>query len=107
MPFSYGGGLKEIDDVKRIMEIGIEKVIINTYAFERPDFIKEIADRFGSQSVVVAIDFKKDISENYQVFVNSGKVNTGEDPADYALEAEKIGAGEIFLNSIDMDGLRT
>ena len=106
MPFSYGGGLKDIDDVKKIMKIGIEKVIINTYAFERPDFIKEIADRFGNQSVVVAIDFKKDVDGNCQVFVNSGKVNTGNNPVDYAIEAEKMGAGEIFLNSIDRDGLR-
>ncbi len=105
MPFSYGGGLRDIDDVKRIMEIGVEKVILNTYAFENPDFVKEVADRFGSQSVVVAIDAKKN-NGGYNVFVNSGKVKTDKDPVSYAMQSEKMGAGEIFLNSIDKDGTR-
>ena len=106
MPFSYGGGLRDIEDVKKIMGIGVEKVILNTYAFESPDFVREVADRFGSQSAVVAIDVKKNIDGNYDVFVNSGKMNTGKDPVGYAMQAEKMGAGEIFLNSIDQDGLR-
>ena len=104
MPFSYGGGLRSIEDVKRIMEIGVEKVVINTYAFENPEFIKEIADMFGSQSVVISIDVKKNKENNYEVFVNSGKINTKKNPVDYAIQMEKIGAGEIFLNSVDKDG---
>src|SRR3989344_3845235 len=80
MPFSYGGGLRDIDDVKKIMEIGVEKVILNTYAFENPNFIKQVADRFGSQSVVVSIDAKKKNNGGYEVFINSGKVATGKDP---------------------------
>lgn len=104
MPFSYGGGLRDIDDVKTIFKIGTEKVIINTYANENPEFIKEVAERFGSQSVVVAIDVKKE-KGNYEVFVNSGKINTKKNPINYAIRMEKMGAGEIFLNSIDKDGL--
>jgi len=103
MPFSYGGGLRSIDDVKKIVEIGVEKIIINTYAHEDPAFIKELADNFGSQSVVVAIDVKKE-KRNYEVFVHGGKINTKKDPVDYAVQMEKMGAGEIFLNSIDRDG---
>ncbi|MCH8741624.1 imidazole glycerol phosphate synthase subunit HisF [Patescibacteria group bacterium] len=104
MPFSYGGGLRSIEDVKRIMEIGVEKVVINTYAFENPEFIKEIADMFGSQSVVVSIDVKKNKENNYEVFVHSGQLGTKINPVDFAIKMEKIGAGEIFLNSIDRDG---
>ena len=81
MPFSYGGGLRSIDDVKKIVEIGVEKIIINTYAHEDPAFIKELADNFGSQSVVVAIDVKKE-KRNYEVFVHGGKINTKKDPVD-------------------------
>ena len=106
MPFSYGGGLRDIDDVKKIMEIGVEKVILNTYAFENPNFIKQVADRFGSQSVVVSIDAKKKNNGGYEVFINSGKVATGKDPKEWAIEVERMGAGEIFLNSIDQDGTR-
>lgn len=103
MPFSYGGGLKDMEDVKKIFEIGVEKIIINTYAFKKPDFIRELADKFGSQSVAVAIDAKKEKGD-YFVFINSGKVNTWKNPVEYAAEMEKMGAGEIFLNSIDKDG---
>jgi len=106
MPFAYGGGLCDIEDVKKIMSIGIEKIIINTYAFKNPSFVKEVADKFGSQSVVVAIDAKKNTVGNYEVFINSGKVNTGKDPVNYAMQSEKMGAGEIFINSIDQDGTR-
>lgn len=103
MPFSYGGGLRKIEDVQKIMEIGIEKVIINTYAFEKPDFIKAVASIFGSQSIAVAIDVKKE-KDDYEVFINSGKVNTKKNPLDHAINMEELGAGEIFLNSIDKDG---
>ena len=103
MPFSYGGGLRDIEDIGKILKIGIEKVIINTYACENPHFIKEASDKFGSQSIVVCVDFKKE-NGVYRVFTNSGKINTGKDPVEYAIEMEKMGAGEIFLNSIDRDG---
>jgi cyclase len=103
MPFSYGGGLRDIEDIKEILKIGIEKVIINTYACENPRFIKETSDKFGSQSIVVAIDVKKENS-GYKVFINSGKTCTKREPVEYAVEMEKMGAGEIFLNSIDRDG---
>ena len=103
MPFSYGGGIRSIDDIKKILEIGVEKVIINTYAYENPGFIKDASIKFGSQSIVVAIDVKKK-KEGYRVFVNSGRKKTEKDPVEYASELEKMGAGEIFLNSIDKDG---
>ena len=103
MPFSYGGGLRDIEDIRKVLKIGIEKVIINTYACENTRFIKEVADEFGSQSIVVAIDVKKEDS-GYKVFINSGKTRAEREPVEYAIEMEKMGAGEIFLNSIDRDG---
>ncbi len=104
MPFGYGGGLNDLEDVEKILKIGIEKVIINTHAFKNPEFIKKLANKFGSQSIVVSIDVKKNIEGNYEVFINSGKVNTKKNPIYYAIEMEKMGAGEIFLTSIDRDG---
>lgn len=103
MPFSYGGGLRDIEDVKKIFELGVEKVIINAFAFENPSFITEIAEKFGNQSVVVSIDVKKE-KDQYKVFVKNGKINTEKDLVEYAKEMERLGAGEIFLNSIDQDG---
>ncbi|MFA5095653.1 MAG: AglZ/HisF2 family acetamidino modification protein [Candidatus Paceibacterota bacterium] len=105
MPFGYGGGIREIDDIKRIFNLGVEKVVINSYAVENPLFIKEAANIFGSQSIVVSIDVKRTKSGNYEIFTNSGKEETGLNLKDFIGKIEKMGAGEIFLNSIDRDGL--
>lgn len=105
MPFSYGGGIKTLETAKKVFELGSEKVIINAYAHENPDFITELASKFGSQSVVASMDVLKGKNGNYSVFKNNGKIDTGKNPVKYAIDMEKMGAGEIFLNSINNDGV--
>ena len=104
MPLGYGGGIRTLEDVKTILGLGIEKIVINSYAVENRAFIREAADFAGSSSVVVSIDVKKNGRGKYEVFTHSGKKATGLDPVKFAVEMEKIGAGELFLNSIDRDG---
>jgi cyclase len=103
MPFTYGGGINNISDVKEIFKLGVEKIAVNSHAVEHPEFLAQIAETNGSQSVVVAIDVKKTWS-GHKVFTKCGTKNTGLDPAEWAKEAERSGAGEILLTSIDMDG---
>ena len=105
MPFSYGGGIRTVEDAIKILRMGVEKVCINTCAFQNPEFIREISVKNGSQSVIVSIDVKKVAGGKYEVFVKNGTIPTGQDPVSYAIKMEKMGAGEIFLNSIDNDGV--
>ena len=105
MPLGYGGGIKTVKQAEDIFNQGVEKVIINSYAIENPSFVHELADLFGSQSIVVSIDVKKNFFGNYQTYTYSGKTKTRWDPVTWAQEAERLGAGEIFLNSIDRDGM--
>ena len=105
MPLGYGGGIKTVKQAEDIFNQGVEKVIINSYAIENPSFVHELADLFGSQSIVVSIDVKKNFFGNYQTYTYSGKTKTRWDPVTWAKEAERLGAGEIFLNSIDRDGM--
>jgi imidazole glycerol-phosphate synthase subunit HisF len=105
MPFSVGGGIKTINEIKTILNAGVEKVILNSNAINNLNFIKEASDIFGSQSIVVCIDFKKSNS-SYEVFTHGGTIPTGLTPLDVAKNIEKAGAGEIILNSIDRDGTR-
>ncbi|MBC8335232.1 MAG: imidazole glycerol phosphate synthase subunit HisF [Anaerolineales bacterium] len=104
MPLGYGGGIRSMDDVKTLLSMGIEKIILNTYAVENPDFVSEIAAFAGSQAVVISIDAKKNWRGKYEVFTHSGTKGTGLNPVDFALQMQKKGAGEIILNSIDRDG---
>lgn len=104
MPFTYGGGIRCVDDVKKIFSLGVEKVAINSYAVENPSYIKELADIFGSQSIVVSIDVKKTLLGKYVVCTNGGKSHTKHDPVEWAEYMEEMGAGEILINSIDRDG---
>ena len=104
MPLAYGGGIKSIDEIKKILNSGTEKVVINSYAIENPLFIKKAAEIFGNQSIVISIDVKKNKLGNYAIFTNNGKKETGLNPKDFVVQMEKMGAGEIFLNSIDKDG---
>ena len=104
MPLGYGGGIRNIEDVKTILGLGIEKVIINSYAIENPTFIAEMANFAGSQSVVVSIDIKKKIFEKYEVCTNRGTKGTGLNPVEFAITAQRYGAGELLLCSIDRDG---
>ena len=104
MPIAYGGGISNLDEVKSILLSGIEKVILNKAALENSSLIGQIANVFGSQSVIVSIDVKKNIWGKYKVFSNNGTTNTGLDPLEFALKVQSEGAGEIFLNSIERDG---
>ncbi len=104
MPFTYGGGVRNIKDIRKIFNLGVEKVAINTCAHENPDLIREAAEVFGSQSIVVSIDVKKSLFGKYGVYTRGGRKNAGIDPVTYAKRMEEIGAGEILLTSIDRDG---
>jgi len=104
MPLGYGGGIKGMEDIRRLLSIGIEKIILNTSAVENPSLIRAAADHAGSSSVVVSMDVKKNFLGKYEIFTRSGKKGTGLDPVKYAVEMEKLGAGELFINSIDRDG---
>ena len=105
MPFTYGGGIRDIDTIKQIFNLGVEKIVINSYAIENPQIITRAAEQFGSQSILVSIDVKRDSVGNYRVFTHSGTRDTSYDPVVYAKMVEELGAGEIFLNSIDNDGV--
>ncbi|MDG6219788.1 MAG: HisA/HisF-related TIM barrel protein, partial [Candidatus Thermoplasmatota archaeon] len=105
MPLTYGGGIKTIEDIRRLFEIGVEKVAINTHAIENPSFVKEASNIFGSQSIIVSIDAKLNSNGKYKVRINGGTKSTGIDPVSLAIKMESYGAGEIMINSIDRDGL--
>lgn len=105
MPLTFGGGIKTLDDIHVRLSNGADKVAINTQAVETPDFINESAKTFGSQCIVIAIDVKQKESGAYEVYTRWGTNPTGLDPVAWAKEAESRGAGEIFLNSIDRDGV--
>ncbi len=104
IPLTFGGNIKTIEDIKERLKRGADKVVINTLAFENPDFINEAAKVFGRQCIVVGIDVKINSKKEYEVYVGHGKKPTGFNPVLWAKEVEKRGAGEIFLNSIDRDG---
>ncbi len=104
MPLAYGGGVRTIQDVERLVALGIEKVAINTYAVERPSFVREAADSVGSSSVVVAMDVKRSMLGRYEVVTQSGRKSTGLDPVRFAREMEQQGAGELLVTSVDRDG---
>lgn len=104
MPLTYGGGIRRIDDIKRIFGLGVEKVAVNSYAAENPLFISQVAELFGSQSIVASIDVKRTWSGKYVVRTRGGRKSTKASVVEYAQNMERLGAGEILLNSIDRDG---
>jgi cyclase len=104
MPLTFGGGIRDIEDIRKLLKTGVEKVSINTYGIENPSFIKEASSTFGSQSIIVSIDVKKHRDSSYEVFTHGGTKSTGLDPVSLAIEMESMGAGEILINSIDRDG---
>lgn len=104
MPLGYGGGIRNIEDIREIFSVGMEKVIINSHAVENPAFIRQAADLFGSQSIVVSMDVKRSFFGKYELYTHGGKKPTGRDPVSFAVEMQQMGAGELFLNSIDRDG---
>jgi cyclase len=107
MPLSVGGGVRSVEDARRLLRAGADKVAINTAAVENPDLIAACADAFGSQAVVVAVDAKRAESGGWRVFTYGGRKDTGIDAIAYAAEAVRRGAGEILLTSMDRDGART
>lgn len=104
IPLGYGGGIRSMDDVRKLLSIGIEKLIMNTSAVETPSLVREVADHAGSQAAVVSMDVKKGLLSKYEVFTHCGQKKTGLDPVKHAVEMERMGAGEIIINSIDRDG---
>ena len=104
MPIAYGGGITTTDQAKKILSAGVEKLILNRSAVKNPVLVSEIAKQFGSQSVVVSIDYKKNLFGRQGVYIENGKTNSGLDPLTFARLMEEAGAGEIMLNSIERDG---
>ncbi len=105
MPFSVGGGIRSIKEIQQVLNAGAEKVIMNTFAAENPDFVKEASDEFGSSTIVVSIDVKKNVFGKELVYIYSGRKATKFDPVTYAGLVEDRGAGEIIINSIEQDGM--
>jgi len=104
MPMGYGGGIKTLDDAKKVFDSGFEKIVLDSILFENISLIGKIAGIYGAQSVACCIDVKKNIFNKYKVYACSGAKKTGKDPLDWAKHTEENGVGEIILNSIDNDG---
>ena len=107
MPVAYGGGIRTVKDAQRMLQLGVEKVVICTAAVERPAFVSEVAREFGSQSIVVCMDVKKGLFGRYEVHTHGGRQNGRFAPAEFAREMEARGAGELIVNSIDRDGTQS
>ena len=107
MPFSAGGGIRTLDDIRRIIEAGAEKVILNSIACENQGFVKDAADAFGSSTIVVCIDVKKDFFGKEKVWFKAGTRSINIDPVQFARQIEESGAGEIIIQSIEKDGSMT
>ncbi len=107
IPFTVGGGIRTIDDVRTILENGADKISMNTAAVQNPGIIHESARRFGSQCILVAIDAKKDGDNGWKVYLHGGRTRTEIDAVEWAKRAEALGAGEILLTSMDRDGTRS
>jgi len=104
MPFAYGGGLNSVHDIEKLFKVGVEKAIINTAATRNLDIVRQASAIAGSQSIVVAMDVKRSIMGKYHVYSQSGRVNTGLSPIDYAKMAMDAGAGELVVTAIDREG---
>jgi cyclase len=111
MPLTVGGGVRTVEDIRKLLTCGADKVSINTAAVERRSFVKEAAEKFGDQCIVVAIDAKKvskpGEKDTWEIFTVGGRKSTGIDAVDYAREVVALGAGEILLTSMDRDGTKT
>ncbi|MBE7022756.1 MAG: imidazole glycerol phosphate synthase subunit HisF [Ruminococcaceae bacterium] len=106
IPFTVGGGIRTVEDFREILKAGADKISVNSAALKRPELISEAAYKFGSQCVVVAIDAKRRPDGSFTVFLNGGRVDTGKDAIEWAARAERLGAGEILLTSMDADGTK-
>ncbi len=106
IPFTVGGGIRSVDDFKRLLREGADKISVNSAAIDRPELIKEASGKFGSQCVVVAIDAKKRPDGGWNIYKHGGRLDTGIDAVWWAKKAEELGAGEILLTSMDCDGTK-
>ncbi len=106
MPLTVGGGVRTVEDIRKLLLAGADKVSINTAAVKTPEFVREAAEKFGSQCIVVAIDAKHVPSGTFEIFTHGGRNATGIDAVDWAKRMESYGAGEILLTSMDRDGTR-
>jgi len=105
IPLTVGGGIRTLDDIYRLLNVGCDKVSINSHAIKNPDFIDEASKRFGTSTMVVAIDVKR-TGDSWNVYINGGRVDTGKDAIAWAREVADRGAGEILLTSMDADGTK-
>ncbi|HYG18513.1 MAG TPA: AglZ/HisF2 family acetamidino modification protein [Ohtaekwangia sp.] len=103
-PLGYGGGITTIAQIRKLIQSGLEKVILNTVCVTQPDLVKQAADSFGSSTIVASMDIKKNLLGRYTVYSHGGRKNTGLDPMKHAVHLQQRGAGELFVNMIDLDG---
>lgn len=106
VPMTVGGGVRSVGDVEQLLRVGADKVAVNTAAVQRPELISEIAQRFGSQCMVLSIEAKAKGSGHWEAYTDNGRETTGFDVVEWALRGQKLGAGEILLTSIDQEGTR-
>jgi cyclase len=106
IPFTVGGGVRSVEDARKLLRAGAEKVSVNTAAIDRPELVAELATEFGAQCVVVAIDARRRAGGGFEVFTHGGRTSTGLDAVEWARRAAEEGAGEILLTSMDRDGTR-
>ena len=104
MPLTVGGGLRSLDDIRTVLRAGADKVALNTAAIRRPELIEEAAKRFGSSTIVISIEAKKQVNGTYEAYTDNGRIKTGVNVFDWAVRAAELGAGEILLTSIDQEG---
>ena len=107
MPLTVGGGVRQVEDIRKLLLAGADKVSINTAAVHRPEFVGEAAEKFGSQCIVVAIDARSTGPNKWEIFTHGGRESTGIDAIDWAGKMANLGAGEILLTSMDRDGTRS
>jgi imidazole glycerol-phosphate synthase subunit HisF len=106
IPLTVGGGVRSIEDIRRLLRSGADKVAINTAAIKKPDLIKEAAEVFGSQCIVVSIEAKKNSSDKWEAYTDTGRERTGVDVLDWASKAVQLGAGELLITSVDREGTK-
>jgi cyclase len=107
IPFTIGGGIRSVEDARRILHAGAEKISVNTAAVRRPELIRELSKEFGAQAVVLAIDARRNAPGKWNVFTRGGRDDEGIDAVQWARRGEALGAGEILLTSMDTDGVQT
>ena len=104
MPLAYGGGIRSVEDIRRILMLGVEKAVVNTIAWRDPEVVRLAAREFGAQAIVASIDVRRKMLGGYEVVVDRSTRGTRQDPVDYARRMEDLGVGEIFLTAVERDG---